>query len=38
MVDKADIKTGFWIAVGVLLALFAWGLATGALGKLRSAA
>ena len=36
MVDKADIKTGFFIAVGVLLALFLWGLLTGTLGKLRA--
>lgn len=35
MVDKADIKKGFFLAVGVLLALLIWGLATGALGKLR---
>ena len=38
MMDKADIKTGFWIAVGVLLALFAWSFVQGGLGKLRSAA
>jgi hypothetical protein len=35
MVDKADIKKGFFLAVGVLLALLIWGLATGAVGKLR---
>jgi len=35
MVDKADIKKGFFLAVGVLLALLIWGFATGALGKLR---
>ena len=35
MINKADIGTGFWTAVGVLLALFLWGLATGSLGKLR---
>ena len=35
MVDKADIKKGFFLAVGVLLAILIWGLATGALGKLR---
>lgn len=35
MIDKADVKKGFWLAVGVLLAVLLWGLATGALGKLR---
>ena len=35
VVDKADIKTGFFIAVGVLLALFLWGLVSGQLGRLR---
>ena len=35
MIDKADIKKGFFLAVGVLLAVLIWGLATGALGKLR---
>jgi hypothetical protein len=33
--DKTDVKKGFFLAVGVLIALFLWGLATGALGKLR---
>ena len=36
--DKADIKTGFFIAIGVLLALLIWQFALGAFGKLRSAA
>ena len=35
VINKADIGTGFWTAVGVLLALFLWTLATGSLGKLR---
>jgi hypothetical protein len=35
MIDKMDVKKGFWLAVGVLLAIFLWGLATGALGKIR---
>ena len=38
MIDKADVKTGFWIAIGVLIALFVWSLGQGAFGKLRSAA
>jgi hypothetical protein len=33
--DKTDVKKGFFLAVGVLIALFLWGLATGALGRLR---
>ena len=33
MIDKADVKTGFWLAVGVLLALLVWGLVTGGVGK-----
>ena len=37
MVDKADIKKGFFLAVGVLLAVFLWGLLTGQLGKLKAA-
>ena len=35
MINTADVKTGFWVATGVLAALFLWGLATGGLGKLR---
>lgn len=35
MIDKADVKTGFWVATGVLLALFLWGLLTGGLARLR---
>jgi hypothetical protein len=34
VIDKADIKMGFWVATGVLLALFLWGLVTGGLGRL----
>jgi len=37
MIDKADVKTGFWIAVGVLLALFVWSLVSGTLGRVRGA-
>ena len=33
MIDKADIKTGFWLAVGVLLALLVWGFITGGVSK-----
>jgi hypothetical protein len=36
VIDKADIKLGFWVATGVLLALFIWGLLAGGLGKLTS--
>jgi hypothetical protein len=35
MINKADISTGFWVATGVLIALFLWGLVTGSLGRLR---
>jgi hypothetical protein len=35
MIDKSDLKKGFFIAVGALAALFLWGLVTGSLGKLR---
>ena len=34
MVNTADIKMGFWVATGVLAALFLWGLITGSLGRL----
>lgn len=35
MIDKAHVKTGFFLAVGVLLALLVWGLAQGVIGKVR---
>ncbi len=35
MIDKADLKTGFWVAAGVLLALFVWSLLFGGIAKLR---
>lgn len=34
MVNTADIKMGFWVATGVLVALFVWGLVSGQLGRL----
>ena len=34
MINTADIKTGFWVASGVLLALLIWGLLTGGLGRI----
>lgn len=34
MINTADIKTGFFVAIGVLVALFLFGLVTGGLGKL----
>lgn len=34
MINTADIKTGFWVAIGVLIALFLFGLVTGSLGRL----
>lgn len=37
IVNKAEVGKGFWIAAGVLLALFLWGLVTGQLGKLKAA-
>lgn len=37
-VDKGDLKTGFWIGLGVVAALFVWGLVSGQLGKLTSRA
>jgi hypothetical protein len=36
--DKPDLKTGFWLGLGLLIAITAWALATGLLGRLRSAA
>ena len=35
MIDKADLKKGFFIALGALAAILLWGLVTGGLGKLR---
>ena len=35
-IDKSDIKTGFFLAVGVLLALFLWGLVSGGVGRVFS--
>lgn len=34
---KADLKLGFWIALGVLAALFVWGLLIAMAGRLRVA-
>jgi hypothetical protein len=34
MIDKQDLKLGFWIASGVILAFFLWGLLLGGFGKL----
>jgi len=35
-IDKADLKTGFWIGLGVLAALLVWAWAQAALGKVRA--
>ncbi len=37
IVNRAEVGKGFWIAAGVLLAVFLWGLLTGQLGKLKAA-
>lgn len=34
-VDKPDLKTGFWLGLGLLIAISAWALASGLFGKLR---
>lgn len=34
MLDLNDMKKGFWVAVGVLVALLLWSLVTGTLGHL----
>ncbi len=35
MIDKADFKVGFWVAAGVIFALFVWSLLFGGIAKLR---
>jgi hypothetical protein len=34
VIDKQDLKLGFWVATGVLAAFFIWGLLLGGFGKL----
>jgi len=34
-VDKPDLKTGFWVGLGLLIAIAAWALAAGLFGRLR---
>lgn len=36
-VDKPDLKTGFWVGLGVVLAFAVWALASGLLGRARGA-
>ena len=33
MAGKADIKTGFWLAIGFLIAFALWGVASMVLGR-----
>ena len=37
-VEKGDLKMGFWIGLGVVLALFVWGLIQSFGGRLTSRA
>ena len=37
-VDKPDLKTGFWLGLGLIIAFAVWALGTGLLGRLRGAA
>jgi hypothetical protein len=32
---KGDLKLGFWVGLGLMIAFAAWALATGLFGKLR---
>lgn len=34
--DKADLKYGFWVGLGLLLAFLVWRLASSALNRARS--
>jgi hypothetical protein len=36
-VDKPDLKLGFWIGLGLLLAFAAWALAAALLGRAKGA-
>jgi hypothetical protein len=34
-VDKGDLKLGFWVGLGLMIAIAVWALAAGLLGRLR---
>lgn len=38
MINKSELGKGFWIGLGVVAALFVWGLLSGAAGRLTSRA
>ena len=37
MIDKSDLKYGFWVGLGLLAAFLAWHLATSAINRARGA-
>jgi hypothetical protein len=37
-VDKGDLKLGFWVGLGLLIAFAAWALAAALIGRVRGAA
>lgn len=38
MVDKSDLKLGFWVGLGLLLAFAVWALASSLISRARGAA
>ena len=38
MVDKGDLKLGFWVGLGLMLAFAVWALAASLIGRARGAA
>lgn len=36
VVDKGELKTGFWIGIGVLAALLVWSWAQAAVGRVKA--
>ncbi len=38
MVDKGDLRYGFWVGLGLLLAFLVWRLASGALSRAKGVA
>lgn len=37
MIDKPDLKYGFWVGLGLLIAFLVWHLASAALSRARGA-